>query len=174
MKTILTITKGIDRFNERIGSKISWITFFLMLLVCLDVLRRLLFNQTEAWILELEWHFFALLFLFGAGYTFLHNRHVRVDVFYARQSKKDRAWVNLAGIILLLLPWTLILIYWSFHYAWQSYLLGEGSPNPNGLPNWYLIKFAIPVGLIFLLLQALSELGKSILTISDFPKSSEA
>lgn len=173
MKIILRITNSIDQLNEWIGTKVSLLSVLLMLVVCIDVLRRLLFSQTEAWIMELQWHLFALIFLFGAGYTFLHNRHVRVDVFYAKQNPKEKAWVNIAGIALLLLPWASIILYWSVHYAWQSFLLNEGSPNPNGLPALYIIKFAIPVGLFLLILQGLSELGKSILILKDFPKPEE-
>jgi len=167
MNKWLKFSKAIDGVNNWIGRKVSWLTVLLILVVCLDVLRRKLFSQTEAWITELECHLFALLFLFGAAYTFLNDRHVRVDVFFSKQSKKDKAWINIAGIILLLFPWCSILIYWGIHYAWQSFLVGEGSPNPNGLPALYLIKFAIPVAIFLLLLQGISELIKSILIISD-------
>ncbi len=171
MEILRQISKKIDALNNWVGRTISWLTVLLILVVCLDVLRRKLFSQTEAWITELECYLFALLFLFGAGYTFLHDRHVRVDVFFANQSKKDKAWTNIAGIILLLLPWCGILIYWGIHYAWQSFLVGEGSPNPNGLPALYLMKFAIPIALFLLLLQGLSELIKSILIVSEQSKS---
>jgi len=172
MNFLKNIISGIDRINNWIGSAVSWLIPALMILVGFDVVRRQLFNQTDAWILELEWHLFALVFLFGAGYTFLHDRHVRVDVFYSEQKPRDKAWVNIAGIICLLIPWVLILMYWSTHYAWQSFEIGEGSPNPNGLPARYLIKFAIPVGLFLLLLQGISELAKSILVIKTTSKQS--
>jgi len=167
---LLQFSKYIDQLNDWIGRKVSWLTVILIIVVCLDVLRRKLFSQTEAWITELECHLFALLFLLGAGYTFLHNRHVRVDVFYAKQSKKDKAWINISGIVLLLIPWCSILIYWGVHYAWQSFLVGEGSPNPNGLPALYLIKFMIPISIGLLLLQGFSELIKSILIVLEKTK----
>ena len=167
MMKLQQLSKAIDSLNNWVGRKISWLSVVLIFVVCLDVLRRKLFSQTEAWITELESHLFALLFLFGAGYTFLHDRHVRVDVFFAKLSKKEKAWTNIAGIVLLLFPWCLLLIYWGIHYAWQSYLVSEGSPNPNGLPALYLIKLAIPLALSLLLLQGVSELIKSILIISE-------
>jgi len=170
MKALKNIISIIDKMNNWIGNAVSWLIPALMVLVGFDVLRRQLFNQTDAWILELEWHLFAMVFLLGAGYTFLHDRHVRVDVFYSEQSPRDKAWVNLVGILALLIPWILILIYWGTHYAWQSFEIGEGSPNPNGLPARYLIKFAIPLGLLFLLLQGVSELAKSILVIKSTEK----
>lgn len=165
MKALERFTQIIDRLNENIGKAVAWCTFFLMLVVCFDVIRRFLVNETAAWILELEWHLFALVFLLGAGYTFLHDRHVRVDVFYSKMSERDKSITNIAGIVILLLPWCALLLYRSWQYAWQSFVIGEGSPNPNGLPALWLIKFAIPLGILLLALQALSELGKNILRL---------
>lgn len=165
MKSLAKISATIDAINNWIGEKVSWLSVFLILLVCLDVLRRKLFNQTEAWITELECFFFAMIFLLGAGFTFLHDRHVRVDVAYAKFSPVEKAWANITGIVLLLFPWLILIFYWSIHYAWQSFLIREGSPNPDGLPALYLMKFAIPISLFLIFLQGVSELIKSILTI---------
>lgn len=170
MKGLQRFANTIDRLNETIGKGISWATFFLMVVVCIDVVRRLIFKKTAAWILELEWHLFAILFLLGAGYTFLHNRHVRVDVFYSKMNKRDKAWVNIIGILVLLLPWCSVLIYWSIHYAWQSFAMSEGSPNPNGLTVWWPIKFMIPVGMCLLAAQGLSELAKNIIQLDQQKK----
>ncbi len=173
MKQLTNISSFIDKINNWIGEKVSWLSVCLILVVCLDVLRRKLFNQTEAWITELECFLFALIFLLGAGYTFLHNRHVRVDVFYAKQSAIEKAWINLAGIVLLLFPWLIFIFYWSIHYAWQSFLMKEGSPNPDGLPALYLMKFTISIGLFLLFLQGVSEAIKSILIIKGSEKYSQ-
>ncbi len=110
--------------------------------------------------MELEWHLFGLIFLLGAGYAFRHDRHVRVDLFYAKFSAKDKALVNLFGGLILLIPWTAILIYVSFEYA--TIAIGEGSPDPGGLPARYIIKFAITAGMVLLFLQGLASIkGKA-------------
>lgn len=161
----------IENTNETIGRAAAWITTLLMILVCGDVAMRYLFNTTAAWVMELEWHLFALVFILGAGYAFKHDRHVRVDLFYENFSARDKAWVNLIGGILFLIPWCLLMIYVSFKYAWGSFLIGEGSPNPGGLPYRFLIKGAITIGMILLFLQALASVGKSYLVL--FKKESE-
>ena len=134
-----------------------------MLLVCCDVIYRYLFNDTEAWIMELEWHMFALIFLLGAGFAFKHDRHVRVDLFYANFSEKDKALVNMLGGILFLIPWCLLIIIASFQYAGVSFVIRETSPDPGGLPARYLIKYAITVGGVLLLLQAIANVLDSFL-----------
>ncbi len=147
------------------GRLASWFTTALVLLVCFDVLRRFLINDTEAWIMELEWHLFAMIFLFGAGYALKHDRHVRVDLFYANFSSRDKAWVNLVGSLVFLLPWCIIVGVTSFQYAAGSFAIGEGSPDPGGLPARYIIKFAITIGVTLLGLQGLAVIAQSLLTI---------
>jgi TRAP-type mannitol/chloroaromatic compound transport system permease small subunit len=164
-----TFLKGYIKFvgwlNDRVGAIVSWLTAALVILVCGDVIIRYLLKDTAAWIMELEWHLFALTFIFGAAYTFKHDKHVRVDLFYDEFSERDKALVNLVGGLVLLIPWCTLLIWFSWQFAWQSYLIRETSPNPGGLPALYLIKFSIPIGMSLLLLQALASVASSILVL---------
>lgn len=155
--------KLIHRLNEFIGRTVSWLNTVLVLLVCGDVVSRYIFNDTAAWVMELEWHLFALVFLFGAGYAFRHGRHVRVDLFYARFSPRDQALVDAIGGLVLLIPWCLLIIWVSWDYARVSYLIREGSPDPGGLPARYLIKFAIPIAISLLLLQGIAAVWQAVL-----------
>lgn len=161
----IKLAKGIDHLNERIGKAISWLNFLLMLLVCFDVINRYLFNYTASWINELEWHFFALIFLLGAGFAFKNDQHVRVDLFYTNFTEKDKARVNFWGSLVFLLPWSFLLCYFAFSFAWESYLDGEVSAEPGGLPARFIIKFAIVAGLFLLFLQGLATLIHSLNTM---------
>ena len=176
-KVLLGFSDGIDRINETVGRLVSWLTTFLMALVCLDVFIRLIYSILQrnwmpdlewtivgqAWIMELEWHFFALIFLLGAGYAYKHDKHVRVDLFYAKFSRRDKALVNIVGNVVFLIPWCIVIAYASFQYAWRSFSIRETSPDPGGLPALYLIKFAITIGLILLLLQAISSTIRAVM-----------
>jgi len=153
----------VDKINDRIGKSISWLTLLLILLVCFDVLRRFFLNKTDAWVMELEWHMFGIIFLLGAAYTFKESKHVRVDLFYSQFDIKNKAFVNIVGAVVLLIPFCIILIYVTFNYAYDSYLLREGSPDPGGLPYRFIIKSMIPVAMILLLLQAIAEVFRNIL-----------
>jgi TRAP-type mannitol/chloroaromatic compound transport system permease small subunit len=144
---------------NKIGTWISWLNIVLILLICVDVLLRYFFNSTEKWIIELEWHLFALIFLIGASYTFQQDKHVRVDLFYQNFSEKRKLWINIMGNILFLIPWCLIVIYASFKYANVSLSYFEGSPDPNGLPARFMIKYVITLGFTLLLIQALLDSG---------------
>jgi len=163
--TLKRIARLANQVNETVGRAVSWLTVALVILVCFDVAARYFFSASQAWMMELEWHFFSLIFLLGAGYALKHDRHVRVDLFYANFSEKDKAWTDLVGSIIFLIPWCILIIYFSFNYAYSSFLDGEGSPDPGGLPARYVIKFAIVTGVGLLLLQTIGKVAECILTI---------
>lgn len=158
------LINAIDGLNERMGKAASWLTLVLVILVCFDVVIRYVFSNSSAWIMELEWHLFSLIFLIGAAYAFKHDRHVRVDLFYSKFSAKEKALVDLVGNVIFLIPWCVIILVYSFEYAMTSFRIGEISPDPGGLPARYLIKFAITLGIFLLLLQAIAQALRSYQT----------
>lgn len=160
---------GIDRLNEGVGRAVSWLNTALVLLIGYDVLTRYVFNHSAVAVVEAEWHLFALVFLLGAGYALRHDRHVRVDVFYGRLSPRGRAWVNLMGVLLLLLPFCWVATRAGWKFTANSFRLLESSPDPGGLPFRYLIKAAIPVGFALLLLQGVAEAGRALLILTERP-----
>ncbi len=148
-----------------IGKQSAWLNLFLVLIICFDVLQRYLFNQSYNWILETEWHLFGLIFLLGSAYTLQEDKHVRVDIFYATFSEKRKAWVDLLGSLILLIPWSVICIKTCLSYANNSWFIREGSPNPGGLPAWYPIKYFVVLCFVMLLVQGILLIIKNIKTI---------
>ena len=157
----LSIAKFIDQLNTKLGNAVSWLTAVLMVIICIDVVMRYLFSSTKTWVLELEWHLFAIIFLIGAAYTLLEDKHVRVDLFYEKFSVRKKNIVNIIGVLIFLIPWSIVIIYYGYEYAINSYSFREGSPQPNGLPARYIIKSFIAIGFFLLFLQGLSVLIKS-------------
>jgi TRAP-type mannitol/chloroaromatic compound transport system permease small subunit len=155
----------------RLGAGISWLCLILVLLISGDVLLRYAFNTTRTWIIDLEWHLFSLIFLFGAASTWLKDKHVRVDLFYARWSDQRKALVNILGTLFFLLPWCVMLIWTSTRYALASWAVGEGSPDPNGLPVRYLIKAAIVLGFVLLAVSSLVRMKEDIALLRNRHKS---
>ncbi|HMN89062.1 MAG TPA: TRAP transporter small permease subunit [Saprospiraceae bacterium] len=156
MELLKKIAHSIDRLNDGLGRTVAWLTTLLVLLVCAEVVLNLC-GRSANWLTELEWHVFALIFLLGAGYALRHDRHVRVDLFYNRFSQKDKALTDLLGSLLFLIPWCITVGYFSFLYAKKAWHINEHSPDPGGLPARYIIKFAIVIGMLLLLLQAVSH-----------------
>jgi TRAP-type mannitol/chloroaromatic compound transport system permease small subunit len=152
----------IDKLNTTIGKAVSWLSLLLVLVIVVDVAMRYIFSITSAASFELEWHLFAVIFLLGAAYTLQQDKHVRVDVFYHRFSERGKAWVNLFGSLVLLLPFCFVACWESLSFVESSYAFRETSPDPGGLPARYVIKAAIPAAFFLLGLQAISEFLKSL------------
>lgn len=166
------IVQHIDRVNEWLGRAAAWLLVPLILLVSFDVLARKLFNFSEVWIMDVEWHLFSLIFLLAAGYTLKQDQHVRVDLFYEKFEKKEKAWVDFLGTLFFLIPWSVVVIAYSYGYAFESFRIGENSSEPGGLPARYVIKFFITFSVFILLLQALSLLykaGRILFSRKDYP-----
>jgi TRAP-type mannitol/chloroaromatic compound transport system permease small subunit len=157
MINLLKLVSGaIDRSNELIGRVVSWVSLLLVVVVFIDVVMRYAFRISFVFTQELEWHLFAFIFLIGAGYTLLHDGHVRVDIIYQRLGVKGRAWINLLGVLFFLIPGCLLVIITSWKFVGNSFSMLEGSPDPGGIPFRFIIKGTMTVGYILLLLQGLS------------------
>lgn len=159
------ISLTIDAINEWVGRFVAWVTFLVVLVVFVDVVMRYLFKTTFVFTQELEWHLFAFIFLMGAGYTLLKDGHVRVDIIYQRLGPKARAWINLIGVILFLIPGCIMIIATSIDFVQSSYAVMEGSPDPGGIPYRFIIKACVPCGFVLVLIQGVSLGIKSLLTI---------
>ena len=157
----------IDTFNEWLGKTVSWLVLAMVLVICYDVAMRYCFGQGSVALQEWQWHLFALLFLLGAAYTFKHDDHVRVDIFYRhpRCSDRQRAWINLFGIIVLLFPFCILVVITAWPFVENAFYYQERSPDPGGLSHRYLIKASIIGAFLLLLLQGIAELLKQIRTL---------
>jgi TRAP-type mannitol/chloroaromatic compound transport system permease small subunit len=156
MNLLKSLSKIIDTGSEWIGQFVAWVTLGLVLVVFVDVVMRYLFNMSFVFTQELEWHLFGFIFLLGAGYTLLHDGHVRVDIIYQRLGPKGQAWINLIGTIFFALPGCIMVVITSWKFTYNAWTVLEGSPDPGGIPYRFIIKGAITVGFALLTLQCVS------------------
>ena len=163
LKFMKRYIKLIDSINNNFGRIAGWITTLMVVNVFVDVLLRYGLNKVFIAMQELEWHFFAAIFLLGAGHTLKQNGHVRVDLLYNNFNDTQKAWVNLTGSIIFLLPFSAMVVFSSQDFVISSFQIQETSPNPGGLPARYILKALIPIGFTLLFLQGISEVFKNIL-----------
>jgi TRAP-type mannitol/chloroaromatic compound transport system permease small subunit len=152
----------IDRIIKSLGERISYLYFALIILIFIDVALRYLFDKSQVWIGELQWHIYAFLFLLGISYTFQQDKHVRVDLFYNGYSDKIKNRIDILGNILLIIPWCTVVMYTAYNYASNSWYIREASSNPGGLPAKYIIKFMIVVAFGLLLITGLTDTVKRV------------
>jgi TRAP-type mannitol/chloroaromatic compound transport system permease small subunit len=161
MNSLLTISRAVDWLNERIGRVLMWLVLVMVLVSAANAVSRYLLNLSSNAFLELQWYLFAAVFLLCAGYTFLHNEHIRIDVVSSRLSKRTRIWIDIFGTVFFLLPVTLYIMWLSWPVFMNAWTSGEMSSNAGGLVRWPA-RLMVPVGFFLLSLQGVSELIKRI------------
>ena len=166
MSFLRRFSELVDGLNDRIGAVIRWLALLMVLVGAFNALARWLTRYSGLSLssnayLDMQWYMFSLIFLLGAAYGLNHDVHVRVDVLYARLSARSRAWVDLVGSVLFLLPFALVMLWVSWPAVANSWSIREVSPDPGGLPR-YPIKAVILVSFGLLLLQGLSQVVKQI------------
>ena len=168
MNVLLALSRGIDRCNLTIGRLSAWLILLMVLISAGNaVVRKAFDHSSNAW-LEIQWYLFSAVFLLGAGYTLLRNEHIRIDIVSNRLSPKARAWIDILGTLLFLLPMVSIMLYYGwpiFAEAWRSQ---EYSSDPGGLIRWPVFAL-IPTGFALLALQGVSELIKRIAVLRGIP-----
>lgn len=163
---MLRLANGIDRVNGWIGRGGAWLGLLMILVGAYNAVVRYAgrfigVNLSSNSYLELQWYLFSLVFLLGGAFALRERAHVRVDVFYSRLPARFRHWIDLAGAVLLLLPFCGFAVWATVPAVRSSWQVLETSPDPGGLPR-YPLKTMILVGLALLALQGVAEIIKEI------------
>lgn len=156
---------SIDAFIERLGSAICWLNSILVLTIVVQVVLRYALGEGKVWIEELEWHFYAVLFLVGLSYCLATDTHVRLDIFHRNFSQTKKEAIDLFGMIFMVLPFFSILFYHGIDFLKTAWHVSESSPHPLGLPCWWIIKAFIPVTMFLVILAALSRIVRAVVVL---------
>lgn len=151
-------SRRLDRLADHIGRGVSYVWLLLLGVIVINVLMRYVLNEGRIELEELQWHLYAVGFLLGLGYAYQADAHIRVDVLHEHFGHRVKAWIELYGIILLLLPFIALILIYSMPFVTSSYAVAEVSASPGGLPLRWLIKAALPLGFGLLLLTVISRL----------------
>jgi TRAP-type mannitol/chloroaromatic compound transport system permease small subunit len=165
LATFTTLAERIDRLNTAIGRAASWCALAIVLMGFAVVLLRYVLGLGSIWLQESVLYAHAALFLLAAAWTLNEGGHVRVDVFYADASRRAKAWVDLVGTLLLLLPFCLAILWFSLPYVERSWAILERSRESSGLPLVFLLKTLIPVFALLLALQGVAQAIRAALIL---------
>ena len=174
MKGWLVLSNRLETLVKLLAVISRWAVFMMLAVGFWNVVGRYVgaaigYNLSSNRLIEGQWYLFDLLFLLGLSWTLQRQGHVRVDVFQARLNPRQKRRLDLLGTCCLLMPFALAVIFLSIQPAWHSWTIGELSPDPNGLPR-YWVKSLVPFGFVFLVLQGVAEMIKSFVFLKD-PKS---
>ena len=160
-----SLLDNIERFIDWSGRAVSWLTLLMVIVTFVVVVLRYVFDIGWIALQESITYMHAMVFLVGASWAMQHDAHVRVDIFYNRFSTRTKAWIDLFGSLLLLLPVMIFIAWISWEYVIDSWEVLEGSREAGGLPAVFLLKSLILVLAIMLILQALVQIIRSAQTI---------
>lgn len=155
----------LDQLNEVVGRTVCWLAVLMVVVQFLVVVLRYVFGIGFVALQESILYMHGILFMAAAGYTLLHDEHVRVDIFYRDASPRKKAFVNLFGTLFLLWPICALIWWTSFDYVAMSWSVFEGSRELSGLPLMYLLKTFILIFASLLSVQGLSLAIRSGLEI---------
>ncbi len=155
------MTYLIDTLTKKIGFLTAFLALTLALLIGYDAMMRYLFSAGSIALQEVEWHIFDIVFLFGLAYALKHDKHVRVDIFFANYSTQTKAMVQIFSMVFFLIPFSLFFLHGAFEMSMQSYLQHEVSSDPGGFTHRFLIKGVLFLAFVLLVLQAISEIVKA-------------
>ena len=161
MEVLLRLSRLIDALNDKFAEIAKWAVLASCFISASNAVVRYLANySSNAW-LEIQWYMFAACVMLGAAQVLRLNEHVRVDVLYGQYSGKVQALVDLAGLLLFLMPVMVLMVYFSWPLFERMYTTGEMSSNSGGLIRWPAM-LMLPVGFTLLLLQGISEAIKRV------------
>ena len=155
--TVLRIADRIDCVNTAVGRTAAWAALLIVLVQFIVVVMRYVFGVGSIWLTETIIYGHATLIMLAAAWTLYAGGHVRVDVFYADLSPRTKAWVDLAGALLLLLPFMLVIAWFAIPYVARSWASLERSREASGLPLLFLLKTLIPLFAFMMALQGVSQ-----------------
>lgn len=154
------LSLAIDQFIRRIGGLTSWVWVVLIAVITVNVVMRYVFGKGRIEFEELQWHIYSLGFLIGASYCYEADAHVRIDVLHERFGMRKKAWVELIGTVLFLLPFVGLVLIYSVPFVAYSVSINEVSEAPGGLPFRWVVKAFLVIGFILLLIAALGRLSR--------------
>lgn len=167
---VTAFSLAIDRIVRWLGEKASWLWLVLVLVIVFQVAQRYLFGVGSIALEELQWHIYGVAFLLGLGFCLQADRHVRIDVLAEQWSLRTKAWMELIGLVVFLLPFVIAVTYESTKLAYTSWQFGEISSAPGGLPYRWIIKGVIPLGFLLLGIAALSRLSRCTAYLFGIPR----
>lgn len=166
MRLIALAVRVISGINWLVGNVFAWLALAIVVVCFTVVVQRYAFSTTQLWMQDLYVWLNGAMFTAVAGFALLRNDHVRVDIFYRPASVRGKAWVDMVGVVLFLMPFAWIVYSYGWNFVARSWRIYEASPNPGGMPGYFVLKSFILVFAAVIALQGIAMLLRSVLVLA--------
>ncbi|EKV32803.1 TRAP dicarboxylate transporter, DctQ subunit [Caenispirillum salinarum AK4] len=170
---LMRLGRMLDRINAAVGAAVMWLAVGMVVIQFGIVVLRYVFGMSFIFVTELELYLHAALFMLGAGYTLLHDGHVRVDIFYGSQTPRRKAAIDLLGTLVFLVPSCVAILVYTWPFVRKSWEIGEGAISVGGIPASYLLKSFITAFAVLLLVQGLGLALRNLAVLLGAPPPKE-
>ena len=193
MQRLLAASRVINRFQSAVGRTAAWLLIPMMLVIIIDVITRKfgLLNTAQEFLMnsgmtgsadfvdtyltstkfqELEWHLHAALFLLCLGFGYVKNSHVRIEIIREKFDVRTKAWLEVTGIVIFIVPYTYLLFRYGLNFASRSFELNEVSAALTGLSHRWIIKSFVPIGMLLLFIAAMGVLLRNLVFLFGTPE----
>ena len=157
-----TTIVAVDAFSLWVGRVVAWMAIPLMLAMIYEVFARYFFTAPTVWAYDVSRMLYGAMFVLGAAYALSKGVHIRSDFLYRKWSVRTQGRVDTALYALCYFPAMIILLWVSSEWAWTSLSRAERGTDTSWMPLLGPVKSALPVGVVFLIIQGISELLKSV------------
>lgn len=144
----------------------SWLLLLLVATIVFDVVTRRFLALASLALQELEWHLHTGIFTLAIGYAYARNSHIRIDLIRDRLSERKKAWIEVIGYVVFLLPYAVVMIYFATDYTYYAWLHGEGSKMPGGLDHRWIIKSLVPIGVVLLIVGGTAVFTRAVMVLT--------
>lgn len=159
----MALLAWVDRFNAAFGKLVSYLVWFGIAIIVLEVVLRYAFNMPTVWGPGYTQRIFGAYFVLIGAYTLLQGGHVRVDVLLNTRSPRWNALLDLFNYAVLLI-WTSALVYEGWHFLADAWLFNETDDSALGHPMWP-VKLALFLGVLVIALQGVAEVIRSAILV---------
>lgn len=173
-KILLNISKALQKIVTVSGKIGSWLAIPLIFIIIFDIVTRRFLVLGSTKLQEMEWHLHSALFLLVLGYAYLKDAHVRIEIVREKYSIFVKVILETLGILLFLIPYTLLVFYYGLDFVERSFKINEVSSALTGLSHRWIIKSFIPIGMILLFFAGLSLLIKNLTLILSLKSGNKA
>lgn len=164
------LSRAIDAVVMRVSDACSWVWVIMVGVIAINVIMRYALGQGRIEFEELQWHLYAVGFLVGIAATYVQDRHVRIDVLYERFRGETRAWVEFYGILLLMVPFLVVMLWYAIPFVAQSFAVNERSEAPGGLPLRWAIKSVLVFATALLAAATLGRFSRVLARLYGWPR----
>jgi TRAP-type mannitol/chloroaromatic compound transport system permease small subunit len=159
---LIRTVRAIDKFTDVTGTWVAWLNVPLVLAVSYEVMARYLFNAPTMWSFDVTYMLYGTIFMLGAAYALHKGAHIRTDFFFEKWSVRTKGTIDSVAYVVFFFPSLMVFLVVSWNEGWYAFTIGEVSEQTPWRPILWPYKMVIPLAVLLLLIQGVSEVVKSL------------